>query len=165
MAGSVQQRQAAALRGRWLWFFPASYAIHIAEEGLAGERFYHWIGRLTGREISGRAFTVGNLALEAAMIAAVRGAVEREDAAWLVPALGTITAMNGAGHLAGSVVTRSYSPGAVSGVGLWAPLGVFALTRSRQLLPGPVWRRGILAGVLLQGGAMLLALGLSHPGR
>jgi hypothetical protein len=29
--------QGTALRGRWLWLFPASYAVHIAEEGLAGE--------------------------------------------------------------------------------------------------------------------------------
>ena len=29
-----------ALSGRWIWLFPASYAVHIAEEGLAGERFY-----------------------------------------------------------------------------------------------------------------------------
>jgi hypothetical protein len=151
------------LRGRWLWLFPASYAIHIAEEGLAGERFYRWIARLTGREISGRAFTVGNLALEAGMTAAVRVAAAREEAAWVVPMLGTITAMNGTGHLVGSVVTQSYSPGAVSGLGLWAPLGLFALIRSRRVLPGRLWRRGVLAGVALQGGAMLLALGLSRP--
>jgi hypothetical protein len=30
----------------WLWLFPITYAIHIAEEGLAGERFHHWIDRL-----------------------------------------------------------------------------------------------------------------------
>jgi hypothetical protein len=34
-----QQEQAAMLSGRWLWLFPASYAVHIAEEGLAGEHF------------------------------------------------------------------------------------------------------------------------------
>jgi hypothetical protein len=34
-----QQEQAATLSGRWLWLFPASYAVHIAEEGLAGEHF------------------------------------------------------------------------------------------------------------------------------
>jgi hypothetical protein len=40
MAQPVHRGQAAALRGRWLWLFPASYALHIAEEGLAGERFF-----------------------------------------------------------------------------------------------------------------------------
>ena len=65
-----------------------------------------------------------------------------------MPALGTITALNGIGHLAGSAVTHSYSPGTVSGVGMWAPLGLFVVIRSRQLLPRPVWRRGIMAGAL-----------------
>lgn len=162
MAQPVHPQRAAALRGRWLWLFPASYAIHIAEEGLAGERFYRWIGRVTGREISPAVFAGVNLAYEAAMVAAVRRARAREDAAWVVPALGTITAVNGIGHLAGSAATRSYSPGTVSGLGVWAPLGVFAVVRSRQLLPRPVWRRGIMAGALILGSVALLALPLSR---
>ena len=162
MAQPVHPRQAAALRGRWLWLFPLSYALHIAEEGLAGERFYRWIGRVTGREVSPGVFAGMNLAYEAAMVVVVRRALAREDAAWVVPALGTITAANGIGHLAGSVATRSYSPGTVSGVGVWAPLGVFALVRSWQLLPRPVWRRGVMSGALILGSVVLLALPLSH---
>ena len=65
MARPVHPARAAALRGRWLWLFPASYALHIAEEG-------------------------------------------------------------------------------------------------RQLLPHPVWRRGIMAGALILGSVALLALPLSH---
>ena len=60
------------------------------------------------------------------------------------------------------MVTRSYSPGVVSGLGVWAPLGLFAVVRSRQLLPRPVWRRGIMAGMLLLGSVALLALPLSR---
>jgi Protein of unknown function with HXXEE motif len=150
------------LRGCWLWLFPASYAIHIAEEGLAGQRLYCWIGRVSGREVSPGVFAGVNLAYEAAMVVAVRRALAWEDAAWFVPVLETITAVNGVGHLAGSVVTRSYSPGAVSGVAVWAPLGLFAVVRSRQLMPRPVWRRGIMAGALIPGSIALLALPLSR---
>lgn len=46
---------------------------------------------------------------------------------WVVPALGTVTAANGIGHLAGSLAARSYSPGTVSGVGVWAPLDLYAV--------------------------------------
>jgi uncharacterized protein with HXXEE motif len=160
---ALPDEQTAGLRGRWLWLFPASYAIHIAEEGLAGERFYRWIRRISGREVSPAVFAGVNLTLEGAMVAAVHRVRMREDAAWLVPALGTITAVNGIGHLAGSVATRSYSPGLVSGVGVWAPLGLFAVIRSRELLPRPVWRRGVTAGGLILGSVVLLALPLSHP--
>jgi Protein of unknown function with HXXEE motif len=162
MARPVDPQQAAALRGRWLWLFPASYALHIAEEGLAGERFYRWIGRVSGRELSPGVFAGVNMAYEAAMVVAVREAQRREDAAWIVPALGTVTAVNGIGHLVGSVATRSYSPGVVSGVGVWAPLGLFAVIRSRRLLPGPAWRRGVGAGVLMLGSVVLLAVPLSR---
>jgi hypothetical protein len=48
--------QGAVPSGRWQWLFPASYAVHIAEEGLAGERFYRWIHRVVGREIGPHAF-------------------------------------------------------------------------------------------------------------
>ena len=48
-----------------------------------------------------------NLAYETAMVVVVRRAPKRQDAAWIVPALETITAVNRIGHLAGSVVTRS----------------------------------------------------------
>jgi hypothetical protein len=157
------QQQAAQLRGRWLWLFPASYAIHIAEEGLAGERFYRWIRRVSGREVSPGVFTGANLAFEAAMITAVRRLRVREDVAWLVPALGTITAVNGIGHLAGSVATRSYSPGLVSGMAVWAPLGLCAVIRSRRVLPRPVWQRGVTAGEPILGGVVLVALPLCHP--
>ena len=90
-----------------------------------------------------------NLACEAATVVVVRRALAREDAAWVVPALGAITAANGTGHLAGSAITRSYSPGVASDGGVRPPLGPFAAVRSRQSLPRPVWRRGILTEALI----------------
>jgi Protein of unknown function with HXXEE motif len=76
--------------------------------------------------------------------------------------MGTITAINGVGHLAGSLATRSYSPGLVSGITVWTPLGLFAVVRARRLLPRAVWRRSIAAGVAINAGIGLLALPLSH---
>ncbi len=158
--------------GRWLWLFPAVFAAHIAEESLAGERFYRWIRRATGREIGPGTFVAVNLAFEAAMVSAVRRATrparpagapaDSGVGAWVAPALGLIGTANGLGHLAGSVVTRSYSPGAVSGACLWAPLGLVALRRSRRALPRHTWRRGVVIGALAGAGVMPLALALSH---
>jgi hypothetical protein len=154
--------QASTVSGPWLWLFPATYALHTAEEGLAGERFYHWIHRVIGREVGPRAFLGMNLAYEAAMIVAVRRVLRRQDSAWIVPMLGTITTTNGIGHLVGSLVTRSYSPGLVSGLGLWTPLGLFAVLRGRRLLPATVWHQGVAAGVLVNGSVALMALPLSQ---
>lgn len=162
MAEPVRPQREHVLHGSWLWLFPASYAIHIAEEGLAGERFYRWIRRVVGREVGPGAFVALNLAYGAGMVAAVRRARTRQDAAWVVPALGTVTAVNGAGHLVGSVATRSYSPGTVSGVALWAPLGLYAVLRSRRVMPPAAWRRGVLARAMALGSIAVLALPVSH---
>jgi hypothetical protein len=61
-------------------------AIHIAEEGLDGERFYRWIRRATGREISPGAFAGVNLRYEAAMLVAVR--LSALNAGLMVPGTG-----------------------------------------------------------------------------
>ena len=150
------------ITGPWLWLFPATFAIHLVEEGLAAEGFYQWIRRLSGREIGRRSFFAANLAFELVMVAAVHHARTDEDGAWVVPALGLITATNGSGHLLGSAVTRSYSPGAVSGAGLWAPLGVIALVRSRRALSRRDWRRGMVAGLLVSAALVPLALAVSR---
>jgi hypothetical protein len=54
------------------------------------------------------------------------------------------------GHLAGSLVTRSYSPGGVRRC-CGVPLGLFAVLHERRFLPRAVWRRGAAAGALALG--------------
>ena len=153
---------APRVTGRCLWLFPLTYAVHIAEESLAGEGFHRWIHRVVGREIEPATFVAANLALEAAMIGVVRRATHGDGGSWAAPALGVLTATNGLGHVAGSVATRSYSPGAVSGACLWVPLGATAMLRSRRALPRRAWRAGIATGLLLQAGVALLGLALSR---
>ena len=153
---------ASALTDRWLWLFPATYAVHIAEECLAGEGFQRWIRRVVGREIEPATFVAANLALEAAMMGVVRRATHGDGASWAAPALGLVAATNGLGHVAGSVATRSYSPGAVSGICLWVPLGATSMLRSRRALPRRAWRAGIATGLLLQVGVALLGLAVSR---
>jgi hypothetical protein len=147
----------SAEAGAWLWLFPATYLAHIAEEGLAGERFYRWIARASGRSLSGRAFFWLNAAYWALMVAAVRQA-RRGRAPWLAPALGTIVFVNAAGHAAGSALTRSYSPGLVTGILLWAPLGAVALRRTRRARAARAWWAGVAAGAAAHGLVFVAAL-------
>jgi Protein of unknown function with HXXEE motif len=149
------------LAARWLWLFPMTYTVHIAEEGLAGERFYRWIHRVVGRELSGRVFITLNLLYLSAMAAAVQRARMRRSE-WIVPALGLITTANGFGHLVGSLATRSYSPGLVSGMTMWMPLGIVALQRSRRFLPRKAWLRGVMGGFVIAGGVAVIALPFTH---
>jgi hypothetical protein len=141
----------------WSWLFPATYILHILEEGLAGERFYNWSHRIIGRRIPARAFLVLNASFLGLMVAAAV-VLRSGEGPWLLPTLGTITALNGLGHFAGSVITRSYSPGVITGLLLWMPLGIAALLLSKQALPMGAWWQGVIAGLLSSGLVVCSAL-------
>jgi len=143
-----------------LWLFPFTYAVHILEEGLAGERFYRWTRRVTGRILSAARFWILNGLLWIGMSAAVIVIGDRDEAAWLAATLGTVVAVNGFGHLVGSIASRSYSPGLVSGLLLWLPLGVFALVQTHGTARG--WWLGIVTGLVIQAAVGGLALLLSR---
>lgn len=133
--------------GPWVWLFPATYLIHILEEGFAGERFYVWMRRVIRRSLGPPAFLTLNALFFVAMTTAIT-ALRAGRAPWLLPALGTLTAVNGLGHAAGTIATRHYSPGLLSGMLLWVPLGISALILSlRGLGLGPSLL-GMAAGVL-----------------
>jgi len=148
----------------WMWLLPIIYALHILEEGLAGERFYRWIGHIVHRTLTPGAFWLANavlLACSVALLAAVSGP---PGSVLLVSAFAAIAVLNGVGHAIGSALTRSYSPGCVSGLVLWAPVGVAALVWALRVGPPRTVVLGILLGVLIQVLLGLLALVLTGHG-
>lgn len=133
---------------RWPWLFPLTYLLHGLEEYTCGETFPVWISRLARVEFTSHAFLVLNALALAAMVAAVSLAITKPRLRWLLAALGVIVAVNGALHALGSLVTRSYSPGLLTGVLLWLPLGVLTLGECRRSLSVAALRLGILAGIV-----------------
>jgi hypothetical protein len=81
---------------------------------------------------------------------------------WLLPALGTIIAINGLGHMAGTIATRSYSPGVITGVLAWATLGLAALERSSATMPAPAWWTRVAAGLIGSAAIVGLAFAVSR---
>ena len=146
----------------WLWLFPATYAVHVLEEGFAGERFYRWIRHASGRTLAPDVFWAANGALWLMMVVAVLVARSNTTLGWISTALGTLVAVNGAGHIVGTLLTRKYSPGLVSGAILWLPLGVSALWGTWQTGPRLSWATGVVVGIAVQGGVASLALVLSR---
>ena len=134
--------------GPWIFLFPSTYLVHIAEE--------YWGGlparaaELTGLAIPEAAFLAANGFFWILMVAAV---------GWTIITLATIVTVNATLHVGGTLLTASYSPGLVSGVLLWLPLGVTALTRGFPALPQRGFRHGVLAGVLVHVLVPLVGLG------
>jgi len=79
-----------------------------------------WYGCACGPYLHG--LTVNAVTL-CVMLAAAGMASASTSLRWLMTTLATVVVLNGALHITTSALTRSYSPGVVSGLCLWLPLG------------------------------------------
>jgi hypothetical protein len=153
----------AATIPSWAWLFPVTYALHILEEAHAGVGFGRWIGHVVGRQLGLRQFYLANGLLWAAMVAAIGFLRTGSPAIWLLTALGAIVTLNGLGHLIGTLVIRLYSPGLVTGMILWVPLGLYTLSWAGANGSSRLWYSGVFSGIVLMIGVGLLAWTLSKP--
>jgi len=131
------------LVGPWLLLFPVTYLAHIAEEYWSG--FAARAAELTGVAVPEAAFLAANALFWVLMSSTVVLTLRRPAHAPLVVALATIVMINAVVHVAAALLTASYSPGLITAVLFWLPLGVAALVREHRLLPA----RGFLSGVLI----------------
>lgn len=151
-------RAARALSdGSLAWLFPATYAVHIAEEHFGG--FPGWFSRTFDANLTVAGFIAINTVGFAVIFMAAMGARARPELRGLLPALATAVMVNGSLHVILGALTRSYSPGAVSGLLLWVPLGALTLHACRSALPRTTFWTGVLAGLALQAAAFLAATG------
>ena len=134
------------------WIFPATYAIHIAEEACCGETFPGWISRVGGVHFTTRGFVVVNSIAMVAMVLVVLATARFDRARFLRATLATIVLVNGLAHTIGTVVTWSYSPGLWSGALLWVPLGATVLLGETRALPRRQMVTGVALGILAHAG-------------
>ena len=130
----------------WIWLFPATYVLHIIEEYRGG--FHLWLSRVAGVDLSREDFLAINVIALVVMTAGTAFAWVGV-APGLPSAFATVITINGLLHLSGSLLTQSYSPGVVTGMLLWLPLGVYGLRRSRRELALAQFAGGVIIGVLL----------------
>jgi hypothetical protein len=140
----------------WAWLFPATYVVHILEEYFCGEGFYRWVARVVGFEMPPTRFLLMNGVALLLMIVAIL--IFRHAAAmrWLLTAYATVVVINALMHLAGTLWTRTYSPGVVSGLVLWLPLGIITLLRLQASATRRAFRAGLLTGIGMHVALLLL---------
>ncbi len=129
-----------------LWLFVPAYLIHLAEEWFAG--FPGWIGSIIGSPLPTIAYVGINGMALVLLVAGIRAAIRSERYGWVAVAVATVTLVNTVAHVAGAALTRSYSPGLVSAVLLYVPLGTLTMIRAMDQASAQM-TRGILAGLLI----------------
>ena len=146
--------------GSWVWLFPLSYLVHITEEYLGD--FPRWISRIWGVETSSANFLSWNGAALALMTVSVLVVLKTRSFRWLIVAFGTSVLINALAHLLGTIVTGSYSPGLVSGLVLFLPLGAVTLRRAWVGINRRTFRVGVIVGLLMHAAVVLLAFGFAR---
>ena len=142
---------------RWGWLLPATYAVHILEEWRGGEGFPAWWSRLTGAELSVERFLALNTYALAGMALGVVSAALFRQMRWLIVGFGAVVFVNALAHAGASALTRSYSPGVISGTLLWLPLGAWVLSAGREDLSRRDFGVGVGVGLLMHASVTLLA--------
>jgi hypothetical protein len=139
-----------------IWLFVPAYLAHVTEEYFGG--FPEWFAHISGSPLPRADFLLINAVALVLITASVYVAARRESMGWLAIGIATILLVNGVGHALGSIVTGTYSPGLITGVVLYFPLGQLALLRAWDQAPRAILMRGILAGLAAHAAVTLIAL-------
>lgn len=130
--------------GRLPWLLPPAYVAHVAEEYWGG--FPAWLNRTVGASLTEERFLEFNAFLLLGMVAAVVAARAVRPLRGLLVTVATVVVLNAGLHVGGTVVTGRYSPGAITAVLLWAPLGTAILRGLWRELPRLVFLPAVLVG-------------------
>ncbi len=115
----------------WLWVFPITYLIHIAEEYWGGEGYPAYILRLRGVHMSTARFLVAQSVGVVLVTVGVILARRFNFPQMMLIILGSIVLVNGITHTVTALSIMRYGPGLWSSIFIWIPLGVFTLFRFR----------------------------------
>lgn len=111
----------------WLWLFPITYVIHIAEEYWGGEGYVAYLFRLRGVRMSPARFlflqSIGLVGMSVLVVLSQLLNFRQ----FMLAMLGTITLLNGITHTVTAISHQGYGPGLVSCVLTWIPLGLVTL--------------------------------------
>ena len=142
----------------WMWLFPVTYLIHIAEEYWAGEGYTAYLYRLRGVHLSTARF----LAFQTLGVVLICiGIVVSLNLKWprfFLTIMGALVLSNGITHTATALRHGGYGPGLVSCVLIWIPLGLITLILLQGEMPTLRFVVASLIGFGINAAVALIAL-------
>jgi hypothetical protein len=131
------------------WLFPLTYLLHLTEELWGGEGFTIWLNTFVGAELAESQFVVLNGLGWLLMVIGCWLINKYRSLRWLLVTLATVVLINALLHLLASVATMSYSPGVVTGILLWVPLGIYSIWQSRREIKNRIFKRAVFVGIVI----------------
>jgi hypothetical protein len=144
----------------WLWLFPLTYLIHVAEEYWVGEGYPSYILRVRGVHLSTTRFLMAHVLGTVLMAAGIVLARRFNFPHLMVIIMATTVLVNGLTHTLTSLSNGGYGPGVLTSALIWIPLGIFLLVRFKQ----EVSRKRYLIGVAIGLGVNVLVFLITMRG-
>jgi len=145
----------------WVIFLPIAFLAHICEEWLGGPGFPAWTQSTFSVGVSPARFVVmsasGLLVITVSIIAALQN---RRDA-WLAATFATMITVNGLLHGIATAASSTYSPGTITGLLVFVPLGSLTLLSMSRCLPRHQFVLATLGGVAFHALVLFIAFGFS----
>ena len=130
------------------WLIPVAYLFHLADEYFTG--FPDWFSRLFKVDLSLNNFIIINsIGFTATILIAILYSFNKINS-FVIAVLGTLFFVNGIVHILASVFTYSYSPGTISGLIFYLPLGFLIYKNIFPLLPEKQRSLSVIVGILVQ---------------
>jgi len=133
----------------FIWILPLAYSMHIIEEYFAGKGFPKWFSDVFNATISNGDFIIINaIAFSIVIIFSVTYQFYRQNNVFFL-ALVTLFFVNGIIHILSSIFSMTYSPGTITGLIIYIPMGIILFKRILPLLSYNQKVTGISAGIFI----------------
>ncbi len=142
----------------WLWLFPVTYLIHIAEEYWGGEGYSAYILRIRGVHLSPARFWIAQSIGVVLITIGVVLARQLKFPRMMLVILGTTVLVNGLTHGVTSASFLSYGPGLLSSILIWIPLGILTLLRVKDETTRKRFWIGVAIGVAVNLGIGIITM-------
>ena len=143
-----------------VWFLPIAYLIHLSEEYFSGGGFPMWFSGIFKTSLSSNDFIIINsVGITATLIIVILYSLNKVNH-FFIATLGTLFFINGLIHLFASVTTLEYSPGTLTGIVIYLPLGYVVFKKIFQLMPRQQRGISIITAILLQIAVAIIALNI-----
>lgn len=131
------------------WLLPAAYLLHLLEERYVGEGLPAWFSRLFSVELTVDEFIIINAIAFSLIVVFVLIYTLGSGSDVILLALVTLFFVNGWVHLVASLLTASYSPGTITGLAFYIPLGFLFYRDLLPRLSKQERRTGIVMGIVI----------------
>lgn len=126
---------------------PLAYLAHLCEEWWGGEGFVAWTQHALGAGVSPVRFLVLNGIAGPLFLAGTVAGIRSPRFAWCLVAFASLVVLNGLLHALATLAFASYSPGVVTGLLLYLPIGGLVLRDGLGRMPTETFRLAVMAGV------------------